>query len=142
MTGAGLSNLDGTPITGWPRGHAIQAKSGFAGCIGDARGDGGLEVYHLFAGTSSTDAFFDRGNGELSEVGGFDRSGTPLPGWPRKVDSPYLRPPVMGDVSGDGKMEVIGAYGHLFVWTWDGKGAPGTSTAGSCRFATASSRER
>jgi RNA polymerase sigma factor (sigma-70 family) len=130
VTGAGMSNLDGSPMTGWPRQHPINAHSGFAGCVGDANRDGRLEIFHLFAGTSEPPAFFTGTGGEISEIGGFDRTGAPLPGWPRKVDSPYLRPPVMGDVSGDGKMEIVGAYGHLFVWTSDGKGAPGTSDEG------------
>src|SRR5205807_6303298 len=30
--------------------------------------------------------------------------------------------PVMGDITGDGKMEIIAtADGHIFAWTWDGQ---------------------
>lgn len=36
-----------------------------------------------------------------------DGSGSPLPGWPRSTDHSLLTPPSVGDINGDGMMEVI-----------------------------------
>ncbi len=48
---------------------------------------------------------------------GFDRSGTPLPGWPVGVAFP-TGGPALGDLDGDGTLEVVcgGANGSVYAW--------------------------
>jgi hypothetical protein len=119
VTGAALQNIDGGAVNGWPAAaHPVAKVSGFAPCIGDADGDGTLKVFHIFAD--------DRG--DWPTVVGYDAGGNELPRWRHRVHNPneVSAAPVMGDVSGDGKMEVIENSGDLYVWTADGHGAPGT----------------
>jgi hypothetical protein len=112
--------VDGGPIPSWPMSRKFH--DGYAPCIGSAKGDGSLQLFHLF--------YTDPGT-PYADVVGFDSSGNRLPGWPRKIDDPSWLAPVMGDVLGDGKMDVIGAYGgHIFAWTWDGNGLPNTTSEG------------
>jgi RNA polymerase sigma factor (sigma-70 family) len=104
------------------RASRLQAliPGGFGGCVGDARGDGQLEYYQ--AGYTDTDAV----NG-TSQVIGYDRSGRRLPGWPQASGQQTGCTTVMGDLLGDGKMEIvmIDRHGRLMAWTWDGKPVSG-----------------
>jgi len=111
------ATIDGKPLPG-----RAQRRAGYAPCIGDADGDGKLDLYRLFFTTRGT---------SYADVVGFDHTGKPLPGWPRMIDDPSWCSPVMGDITGDSKMEIIGTHGqHLFAWTWDGKPLPNTSSEG------------
>lgn len=124
IAAAALTNVDGGPVKGWPaRSHPVGITSGFAPCIGDANGDGKLEVFHLMADEKEN----------WPKVVGFDAAGNELPGWKHEVhNTTYVSfAPVMGDVSGDGRMEVIANTGDLYVWTADGQPAPGTHADGA-----------
>lgn len=100
--------------------------------VGDLDGDGRLSVVV----TSST-----------GKVYVFDENGARRPGWPRALNVgvekpamprppvPFLRPtiqgafssPVLDDLDGDGRLDVIqaGWDGHLHVWNADGEYLPG-----------------
>src|SRR4029077_4174358 len=66
-----------------------------------------------------------------ADVHAFDAQGQALPGWPHQIDNPSWFGPVMGDVVGDNKMQIIASYGsHIFAWTYDGQPLPGTTTDG------------
>ncbi len=93
---------------------------GFGACAGDARGDGQLEYYQ--AGYADSNSVTN-----IAEVSGYDRSGRKLPGWPQACGVQTGATTVMGDLIGDGKMEVVmvDGMGRLMAWTWDGKPVPG-----------------
>lgn len=114
-----LTTVDGGGVRGWsPERRFV---GGFAPAIGDANGDGRMEVYHPFFANAGT-------------LGGFDASGRPLPGWPQKVSGQCQFAPVLGDVDGDGMLEVVAAHGpYLSVWRWDGTPAEGATSAGVLR---------
>ncbi len=118
--GKALSTVEGKPVPGWPASRVF--KRGFAPCVGDIAGDGHLGLYHLYYNTKGTN---------FQDLIGYDVHGELLPGWPKQVEDPIWEPPVMGDVTGDGKMDVVivTAY-HLYGWTWDGKPLPSTTSNG------------
>ncbi|MGA2440294.1 MAG: hypothetical protein ABSH08_05015, partial [Tepidisphaeraceae bacterium] len=90
--------------------------SGFDVCIGDASGDGELKFYQ--AAPRPND--FKTGN---SIVFGYDRFGHMLPGWPQPCGGQSGFSTVMGDLLGDGKMEIVlpDGQGRLLAWTADGQ---------------------
>lgn len=125
VSGNVLSTIDGKAVPGWPT--ARRFHGGYQSCIGDANNDGQVEVYHP---TYEFDYHLpDKPiNGT---IGGFNRQGEPLPGWPQKVDRLALYV-VMGDVTGDDKKEIccVDIRGRLHLWTWDGQPLPSTHAAG------------
>ena len=118
LMGNVLMNVDGGPVSTWPTSRALTGSiDGFAPCVGDANGDGQVEAYIEFY----------RGRG----IGGFDHTGTRIGDWPRECGMPAWFAPSMGDISGDAKKEIVAAGSDgIYAWTWDGKDAPGTTTAG------------
>jgi hypothetical protein len=114
VTGKVIANVRGGTVGEWPMSRRF--KNGYVPCVGDADGDGRPELYHLF--------YTERETGAV-KVGGFDRTGAPLPGWPRIAEDASWFPPAMGDIDGDGKKEVVAAYGQrIYAWTWSGKDLP------------------
>jgi RNA polymerase sigma factor (sigma-70 family) len=90
--------------------------SAFGACVGDANGDGRMKFFWAGygAGTSVT------GNGMMH---GYDQDGHALEGWPQAYGGQTGETAVMGDLLGDGKMEVVMSdeKNHLLAWTWDGQ---------------------
>jgi len=118
--GKALATVKGGEVPGWPA--AKKFKTGFAPCIGDALGDGKLKVYQLY--------YADKVTG-FQSVAGYDAHGNKLPGWPLPLPSACWEPPVMGDLTGDGKMDVIvSTMQGLFAWTWDGRPLAGAGSDG------------
>jgi RNA polymerase sigma factor (sigma-70 family) len=118
--GKSLSTLQGGEVPGWPATRKF--RNGFAPCIGDALGDGHLYLYQHF--------YPDKVTG-LCDIIGVDAHGNQLPGWPQRIEDGSWAPAVMGDVTGDDKMEVLFVGGHrLYAWTWDGKPLPNTTSDG------------
>ena len=85
VTGAGILSIEGGNVRGFGPNHPIATLSGYAPCIGDANGDGKLEVYHLFADTIAN---LQGGSGgyvnEGADIMGYDHAGQPLAGWPAR----------------------------------------------------------
>ena len=57
----------------------------------------------------------------------FDQQGRPRPGWPKPiscattVEDPHEHVPVMGDITGDGKMEIVVATEAVWAFSCDGR---------------------
>jgi RNA polymerase sigma factor (sigma-70 family) len=125
IAGAGILNIDRGSVRGFGPDHPIASLSGYAPCIGDADGDGKPEIYHLFADTI---ADLQSGSGgyanENADIMAYDRTGAPVAGWPCAIGKGQLDayPPVMGDVAGDAKMEIVATDRQaVYAWTCDGK---------------------
>jgi RNA polymerase sigma factor (sigma-70 family) len=90
--------------------------SGFDFCVGDPNGDGELRMYQAAPRPNE----FKTGN---SVVRGFDRFGHILPGWPQPCGGQSGFSTVMGDLLGDGKMEILlpDDQDRLLAWTGDGQ---------------------
>jgi Subtilase family len=59
------------------------------------------------------------------KVAGFDRNGAPLPGWPKSAGglfSHMLGGPALGDIDGDGVLEIVcgSSNGNVYAWHYDG----------------------
>jgi RNA polymerase sigma factor (sigma-70 family) len=118
ITGAAILNIDGGPAGKWDPKHPIARRSGFAPAIGDPNNDGKLQVFHVFY----------TGNA-LTDLIGYDATGNELPNWHKQLDGKrtFNPAPIMGDVGGDGKMEIVAcAIDKLYAWSADGTPAPGT----------------
>ena len=124
LIGEAAADVNGGTIGGWS--PTFKLPEGYAPAIGDANGDGKLEIYH-----PNHERDWAQGDKPQNCISAFDHKGKPLPGWPQKLGrvAQYV---VMGDVSGDDKMEIISldVEGGLNVWMWDGKPAPGTHAIG------------
>src|SRR5205814_1108952 len=69
-------------------------------------------VFHLFY----------TAHDEHCPLAGFDLTGKRLPGWPKMISDASWFSPVMGHITDDPGMQVVGAYGsHIFAWTLDAK---------------------
>jgi hypothetical protein len=118
--GVSVVKGDGSLLPGWPQVTNAIGNSGPA--LGDVDGDDHLEVVASTVGGAGT-----------GEAGGgvyvWRSDGTPLPGWPKFIDfTGFARPPVIGDVDGDGIGDVIAVGGTAFlpqdtlVYAWTGSG--------------------
>jgi hypothetical protein len=111
--------IDGDAIPGW---QGAKRRNGYSPAVGDVDGDGKPEFFYLCYTTRGT---------SHADLLGFDRAGKPIPGWKHVIDDASWHGPVMGDITGDGKKEIIATYGqHLFAWAADGKNLPTTTTDG------------
>jgi hypothetical protein len=103
---------DNRPIPGWRN----KLHGGYSPTIGDANGDGHREVFH---------PVFEKD----SIIGGFTHTGETLPGWPQRVEHLIVYP-VMGDLTGDGKMEIVGIDQADRILVWQADGSPLPANAG------------
>jgi hypothetical protein len=102
--------LSGSPIPGWRGG---KMAGGFSGSAGDVAGTGRMSVFVVGQRHGASNA----------TVSGLDANGKMFGSWPQKIGLKTFAPPSLGNVFGDGKMEVIipDFRGHILAWTWDGK---------------------
>jgi len=109
-------HADGTLVEGWPQ-DTQERRCGFiTPALGDIDGDNELEVV---IGTDV--AFFDLGQ---ERVYAWNVDGTLANGWPQdnfiELGFAFSGGPSLGDVDGDGRLEVVaasvGGYGKVFVW--------------------------
>ncbi len=104
-------HFDGTPVSGWPVDVGGECWSDIAG--GDIDGDGYGEVV-VRTRKPGADSIYV-----------FDHDGRRHPGWPKSF--PYVLSryqwPVLYDLDGDGKLEIIVTFAHaIWVWREDGSG--------------------
>lgn len=114
-------NSDGSIRKGFPVEAAQNMQSSPA--IGDIDDDGWLDIVVGTGGYESSGG---------NKVYVWDRNGSPLPGWPKKTGGDMPASPALGDLDGDGDLEVVigcGAEGDpydpapcsdLYAWHGDG----------------------
>jgi len=112
---------NGTLLPGFPVTTSQNMQSSPA--IGDITGDGRLEIV---IGTGT----YESSGGH--KVYAWDYQGRPVPGWPQSTDGNMPASPALGDITGDGKLEVVigcGAEGDPFnpapcskMYAWRGNG--------------------
>src|SRR5690606_28158380 len=111
----------GQPLPGFPLTVGDAAKRPSFPVVGDLDDDGDLEIAATAVG----------GNPSAGLVAVYHHDGQLLAGWPKSVMGTDSSPPVLGDLDGDGSLEVLtGANeltprGALFVWKGDGSLVPG-----------------
>ena len=123
-------NGDASLLPGFP----VQASQNMVSspAIGDVNGDGWLDIV---VGTGSYES--SGGN----KVYAWDHNGNLLPGWPQTTGGNMPASPALGDLDGDGDVEVIigcGAEGdpynpapctNLYAWHGDGRSVSGFPVA-------------
>jgi RNA polymerase sigma factor (sigma-70 family) len=106
-------------VPGWPQERIL--RGGFAPAISDAFPDNEPRLYHPYYAQTAT-------------IGGYDRFGRSLPGWPQTIVGHCREGPSLGDLDGDGLPEVVATNGGtIYAWTWDGQPLPGTRHVGRTR---------
>ena len=119
-------NGDSSNVPGWPVETYNNIFSSPA--LGDIDGDGALEVV---IGSGST---VEGGNGRY--VYAWNGDGSAVSGWPKEAAGDMPAPPALGDLDGDGELEVVAGcgteYGQtsttcdlLYAWRGDGTDVPG-----------------
>lgn len=110
-------DLDGTILPGWPRflGYGPFAPPAFGDLNGDAVGE--IVVHSTFFSANG-------------EIWAFDTAGSSLPGYPVVGVGGPVKGPSLGDVDGDGDLEVIsmlnvGGIGQVLVLDEFGEALPG-----------------
>jgi hypothetical protein len=109
-------NHDGTVVAGFPK--YIDQIISSSPAVGDLDKDGWLDIV---VGTGGYYA------GRGYKVYAWDHNGNLLPGWPVNTASYVGASPALGDIDGDGYLEVVvGSYDHwLYAWNGDGSLVPG-----------------
>ncbi len=103
---------DGTVRPGWPRDVWDGIASGAA--IGDVNGDAVPEI--IVGSDVESDCASCQPYGKLTRGGlvhAFDLAGNELPGWPFATDSFMSSSPVVADLDGDGRGEIVVGGGYF-----------------------------
>ncbi len=110
-------NLDGSYVTGWPQSTTYYSSG--APAIGDIDGDGDDEIVVAMSYTMTTGG-----------VDAFELDGTRVSGFPLTSHGYVSRTPTLGDLDGDGALEIIvnkrmWPLGEWWVYSGDGTVFPG-----------------
>jgi hypothetical protein len=113
-------NGDSTNVPGWPVTTNNNVYSSPA--LGDIDGDGDLEIV---AGSGLT-----REGGDGRWVYAWESNGSPVSGWPKSTGGDMSAPPALGDLDGDGDLEIVIGCGNEFdtspsctsLYAWHGNG--------------------
>lgn len=103
---------DGTKVTGWPV-SLSNNQNATAVAVGDIDGDGNVEIVAAESTTYGTEVY--------GSIYAWHHDGTPVAGWPIDIDG-TLYQPVLGDINGDGKLEVI-VSSRTGLFVFNGAGA-------------------
>jgi hypothetical protein len=107
----GAFDHDGTFATGWPQ--VLDNRVYGSPALAELDGDGKLDVIVATHGDEFDDS---------ATVYVFDHFGNPRPGWPQKYESFFYSSPVVGDIDGDGEVEIVmgGTDDRIYAWNADG----------------------
>lgn len=102
-------NLDGTPVSGWPKAYASNNEIPWAPSYGDIDGDGAGELVVGIGGTVTGNVY------------AYKQNGTVCAGFPVASEK-YTISPTLSDLNNDGKMEIIigTRSGKVYIWKGDG----------------------
>ena len=65
-----------------------------------------------------------------SSVAVWRADGTLMPGWPRKGAAPFWSTPAVGDIDGDGGLEIVVGSNTSRLYAWNADGSPVLGTTG------------
>jgi hypothetical protein len=117
---------DGQPLPGWPR-H-MRDTIWASPALADLDNDGLLEII-IGIDTHLEGAPFNTPNGGGMYV--FRRDGQLMPGWPQFIGQVIYASPAVGDLDGDGKLEIVSGTGEFYnnpaaghkVYVWSATGS-------------------